>query len=594
MKKFLFFLLLGSGYTYAQTTINTPTVSGTWNLAGSPYIIQNEISVQANDVLTIEPGVEVKFQPTTRMEVLGQLIASGTFSNPIIFEAFDTTGWHNQLITTGGWSGIHIKPYAGSGTDNSIMNYCTIKDAKYGYATVMNYVEPLTIERGMKLHHATITHNQTSSGAVGSGACLRAQLYNSADTLDIDHCDFSYNDGHPSVINVTNPVGFCNFTNGHIHHNERGSGITGLLANMLIENNEIDHNNTIYDSAPLYINAEKVVVRGNHIHHNVSPDHGGVTCNYGEVTIENNFIHNNYQTDASCGISEGGGGLNLTCFSSDLNDAFFIVRNNIIANNYSALGGGGINVYQAVACITNNHIINNYSPNLGQAILITQMYSRVYMRNNLFYNQSGPGNIESYDLIHVYNGSGIWFDYNFITSNYSEVVRTGFSYTLYGDTSHNVIGTNPGIILPTADNSYLTDAGTANFNINAGSPCINAGDTIGAYSSPVDYAYNSRIVNIIDIGAYEYGGNEPSGIEQETISTPLLVFPNPTESHSNFMVDLPEPNGDLMIFDLHGKIVYHQSVNTDLCILNLGDKKGIFFIQFKGATTQGRAKIMIR
>lgn len=594
MKKLLCLAIAGASAVIAQTNISSPTVSGTWTMAGSPYIIQNEITVQANDVLTIQPGVVVKFQPTTRMEVVGQLIAAGTGNNPIIFEAFDTTQWHNELVPTGGWNGIHIKPYGGSGIDNSIINYCTLKDAKYGYAVVYNDMEPLSIERGMKLHNTTITHNQTSSGPVGSGACLRAQLYIATDTLDIDHCEFMDNNTFPSVTSITNPIGFCNFRNSHIHHNQKGSGITALLGNMLIENNEINDNNTMYDSAPLYITADKVVIRGNHIHHNVSPDHGGMNCNYGEIIVENNFIHNNYQTDASCGLSEGGGGMNITCFGADINNSFFIVRNNIIANNYSALGGGGINVFGAIACITNNHIINNYSPNLGQGILITHSDSRVYMRNNLFYNQSGPGNIENEDIVHIYNGSGIWFDHNFITANYSKVVRTSFSYILYGDTTHNVISSSPGMILPTMDNNYLTDASSANFNINAGSPCINAGDTVGAYSSAIDYANNNRIVGIVDIGAYEYGGNEQSVIASENTNTPLFIFPNPAESYSNFMVQLPEKTGRITIFDISGKTVYEQLVSSDIAVLNLGDQKGIFFIHFKGIKSQGNGKIMIK
>lgn len=585
MKRFICLTMASIGIAMAQTNIVTPDVSGTWTLAGSPYIIQNEITVQPNDVLTIQPGVIVKFHPSTRMQVFGQLIASGTNNNPIVFEAIDTTGWSNEMVPNGGWNGIHIRMYGGSGTDQTIMDHCILRDAKYGYASIQNYMEPISIDRGMKLHNTTFTHNNTSSGMYGSGACLRSQLYIATDTMDIDNCVFEYNISFPSIISVTNPTGFCNVTKTHIHHNEKGSGITGLLANMLIENNEIDHNNSMYDSAPLNITAEKVVIRGNEIHHNVSPDHGGMNCNYGEITVENNFVHNNYQTDASCGFSEGGGGINLTSYGTDINNSFFIVRNNIIANNYSALGGGGINVYEAIACITNNHIINNYTPNIGQAINIMHPNSRVYMRNNLFYNQSSPGNIESYDLIHVYNGSGIWFDYNFITSNYSTIARTSFSYTLYGDTTHNVIGTSPGMVSSTIDNNYLTDASGANFNLTPGSPCINEGDTVGAYSSNTDYAGNNRIVGLIDIGAYEYDGGEQTGISEFSAENSLTVFPNPINAYSTFMVILPESKGKLSIFDINGRMVYEQQTSSNQWTVNLEEKQGVFFMRFSGTKT---------
>lgn len=592
MKKILCIIMAVTGIAVAQTNITTPTVNGTWTLAGSPYIVQNEITVQANDILIIQPGVVVKFQPSTRLEVYGQLIASGTSANSITFEAVDTTGWYDEMIPGGGWNGVHMHPFGGSGTDNTIMNYCVLQDGKYGYSTIMNYMYPISVERGMKIHNTIFRHNQTFSGMVGSGATLWAQLYISTDTLDIDKCVFTENISFSSIISVTNPNGFCNVTNTRIHHNEKGSGITGLLANMLIENNEIDHNNTMYDSAPLNISAQEVIIRGNEIHHNVSPDHGGMNCNYGYITVENNFIHNNYQTNAACGFTEGGGGMNLTSYGTDINNSFFIVRNNIIVNNHSALGGGGINVYEAIACITNNHIINNYSPNHGQAVNIMHADSRVYMRNNLFYNQSSPGNIESYDMIHVYNGSGIWFDYNFITSNYSEIVRTMFSYTLYGDTIHNVISTNPNMISSTSDNNYLTDADGADFHISSGSPCINAGDTVGAFPSTIDYDGNNRMIGLIDIGAYEYGGGEQAGIDEISAHKDLVVFPNPIESNSTFMILLPEVKGRLSIFDIHGKMIYDQITSTDQCLINLGEQKGIFIARFSGSVN-ATAKIII-
>jgi hypothetical protein len=583
MKRILCLTIGAITLVMAQTSIITPNVSGVWTLAGSPYLIQNEITIQATDVLIIQPGVVVKFQPTTRMEVLGQLIASGSAVNPIIFEAMDTTGWHNEMTGTGGWNGIHVHPYGGTGTDNTIFDHCLLKDGKYGYATIQNYMYPMSIERGMKVHNSTFTHNQTSSGPVGSGATIWSQLYIATDTLDIDNCVFTDNISFPALISVTNPSGFCRITNTHIHHNEKGSGVVGLLANMLIENNELDHNNSEYDQAPLNITAQDVVIRGNEIHHNVSPDHGGMNCNYGNITVENNFIHNNYQTDASCGLTEGGGGMNLTCFSSDVNDAFFIVRNNIIANNHSEYGGGGINVYKAIACITNNHIINNYSPTHGKAVFIADPDSRVYMRNNLFYNQTSPGNIDSQDQVFVYSGSGIWFDYNFMTANYSQMVKTLFSYTLYGDTVHNVIGNNPGMILPTTDNSYLTDADLANFNINSGSPCINEGDTVGAFISTIDYDNNNRLVGIIDIGAYEYDGGQQSGLEEfHNNPASLFVYPNPAEVFTVFKVALPESQGRLTIYDVNGKVVYNQLVFSSVATIQLADK-GIFFIEFIGS-----------
>jgi len=586
MKRLLWITLCLFCGLYAQTTITGPNVSGVWTTAGSPYIVQNEISITANDILTIQPGVVVKFEPATRLEVFGQLIASGSSTQLIRFESSDTTNWFNENTTDGGWNGIHIHPYGGSIPDQTILSYCVLQDVKYGFSNLQNFRNPLWIERGMKMQNCRITHNQTSTGIYGAGPAVYAQLYISTDTFKIDKCSFSDNTAHPSIITVQGSVGYFRITNTHIYQNFRGSGITGNGCRVLVENNEIDNNYAVYDSAPLYLTTIDAIVRGNNIHHNVSPDHGGITCNYGNTLVENNFIHNNYQSDAACGLTEGGGGINITCFGSDINNGFFIVRNNIIANNYSALGGGGINVYEAITAITNNHIINNHSTGFGKSVFINHPSSKVYMRSNLLYNQTSPGMPDTTGLVHIYNGSSLWFDYNFIPSGYSRSVVTGFSYMLYGDTTHNIISTNPGLINPTPDNDYLTDAGQADFSLSGSSICINRGDTVGAFPAMFDYTGNNRFVGIIDIGAFEYQNiQEPVGID-EAPAAQLNIYPNPAEMSGGFNVVLPENKGKIVIYDLTGKQVFYQPVTQQIQRIDFNpESKGIYLVHFYGKTT---------
>lgn len=56
------FVLLFVGELISQTNITSDiTTNTTWNISGSPYIIQNSITVQNGVSLTIDPGVEIKF-----------------------------------------------------------------------------------------------------------------------------------------------------------------------------------------------------------------------------------------------------------------------------------------------------------------------------------------------------------------------------------------------------------------------------------------------------------------------------------------------------------------------------------------------------
>ncbi|GAB4098176.1 hypothetical protein [Sinomonas halotolerans] len=70
-------------------TNQTLTANTTWTTAGSPYWIQNELTINAGVRLTIEPGVVVKIgNPSDRygrISVNGQLIALGTSAAPVVF-----------------------------------------------------------------------------------------------------------------------------------------------------------------------------------------------------------------------------------------------------------------------------------------------------------------------------------------------------------------------------------------------------------------------------------------------------------------------------------------------------------------------------
>ena len=69
----------------AQTNITNDdiTTSTTWNISDSPFIIKNSITVNTGVSLTIDPGVEVRFDGSHSISVFGRIGAVGTSTNQI-------------------------------------------------------------------------------------------------------------------------------------------------------------------------------------------------------------------------------------------------------------------------------------------------------------------------------------------------------------------------------------------------------------------------------------------------------------------------------------------------------------------------------
>lgn len=558
--------------TFSQTIINVSFVSGNWTLSGSPYIVQNDITLLTGQSLSVESGVTVKFEPETNFMVNGVLIADG-----VTFEASDTNQWHDESTTQGGWNGIHFMPI--TGTDSSVFNNNIIRDCKFGYPSAVLYSNAFTCNRSLDITNCLFEHNTSGTGFYVSEGIVMLATQDPSDTIFFDKCTVKENISVFGIIRTMNYWdGQTTISNSRIFDNSVGSAISGTWNNLIIENNEIYQNVSQLDNSAVKLSMGNVVVKSNKIHHNECEQLATVGCRSGQITIENNLICNNYQTNPDCGLLAGGGAIHLAHNEGSVpfSDTYYIVRNNVIANNRSEYGGGAIYVYKAKTTVSNNQIVNNTAVN-GNEILINDPLSDVYMKNNLFFGVN-----DSLDFIRVESANNIEFDYNFIQSNYTGSFLIYSAFNLVGDTTHNVIGSDPMIVDPTTDNLYTTNAVLKNFNVFPTSPCINAGDTAYAYTSTIDYLNNDRIVDIIDIGAFEYQNdvNLPD-LKQQLMK--FEVYPNPAQLGSIISIQTSETTGNIVIYDIQGKPVktlttYSSSVTCDLS----GLASGVYFIHKEG------------
>jgi len=166
------------GTKVVQATDVSGNVSGNWILAGSPYIVTANATVQNGATLIIDPSVEVRFAQNTSLIVFGTLTAIGNLSSTITFTASSTTP------SAGFWQNIG---FSGSGANGKI-SYCEIKYAKQAVY--------LGNTSGIVITNNFIHDNKGNDGAAASPGQVGCGIYLSSSTnITISNNTISSNTG---------------------------------------------------------------------------------------------------------------------------------------------------------------------------------------------------------------------------------------------------------------------------------------------------------------------------------------------------------------------------------------------------------------
>jgi hypothetical protein len=560
IKKLFTLLLITHLSLWAQAATNIPAGNvgaATWNLAGSPYLIAGNITVTST--LNIQAGVEVVFLAHAQLKVNGILRAIGSQSQPIVFKRDDTTGWYNDATPNGGWRGIFFNEF--NGVDSSLLSYCIVQDVKHGINGVQNDNAALLIfNRGIKISHCEFHHNQSKVGqSVGStivGSTKPGQLF------EVEFCNIHHNINRVAAFKFDNYLGgSTRVHDNRFHHNTEGGTIFTLFTEMLFENNEVDSNsNSQIGLGTIRVDGGHNIVRGNKIHHNVNQRLAAMACTFGKTTIEKNLICNNQMLDANCGFTDGGGGIHISHNNNSPWDSTeYIVRDNIVANNFTNFFGGGIYIHSCKAWVFNNHFIRNKATSDGAALQVFGVTNQVYIQNNLFFgNESTNYGIKK--DIRIAAGTFYTFDYNWIEYPFYEICEAS-NITLNGDTSHNVINANPQLVNPTTISGHTDNALLRDFHLMTNSTCINAGHLQNITIAPTDYYGLVRISGPkIDIGAHEFFIQLSEGVN-DIDPFQVMLYPNPVSTQCNISF-AKVGEYTITLYDLTGKSLSTQHTNT--------------------------------
>jgi len=155
-------LLLCLENSSGQTNISAGNVSGTWTKDKSPYLINGNITIGANQKLTIDPGVEVRFSGSYVLSVQGCLNATGVEGDSIRFTVTDKSAFGSSSFV--GWQGIRFQNVVHD--DSSALRYCVLEYGKPNTGAEGNNGGALFIKGfgRLTLRNTTLRNNQAFFG----------------------------------------------------------------------------------------------------------------------------------------------------------------------------------------------------------------------------------------------------------------------------------------------------------------------------------------------------------------------------------------------------------------------------------------------
>jgi parallel beta-helix repeat protein len=306
------------------TNVSGPiSVDTTWDIGGSPYIVVGNVTVMNGITLTIDPGVEVRFDGNYSLSVDGTLDAIGSNANMIAFTSNSLTPAWND------WLAIFV-----NSTGTATMDYCSVSYSMSGIF-LNNTSDNLIAHSVITANNLTgvylfeSTNNEISNNSISANGMTGIFSFNSSfnDIIDNDivgnlHAGMAagyglyfFNTGNTNVLN--NNISF------------NGMASSGNIIAMDASDNTFRNNEIFGADFGMMIMSALLPSSGNTIRNNEIGSHTtfGISL---MMSNDNEFYTNN--------ISSNGFGISLMMSSGNL-----LHHNNMIENTFQAMDDSNAN-----------------------------------------------------------------------------------------------------------------------------------------------------------------------------------------------------------------------------------------------------------
>jgi hypothetical protein len=522
IRAIFFFMVIILGPTMqGQTIIPGGYVSGTWDLSGSPYFIEDDILIHPDSTLTIDAGTNVLFFSKKLLEIQGQLIVNGELGDFVYF-----TG--DQDTTT--WYGLFFNTTDTSITDSSILLNADIFHCEGHPCMTIDHSSRL------RINGCTIRYGDSFRG--GGISCISSNPYFEdmlvAHNYALDGAGISLDHSSPLMVN-------CSIYQNTAYGAGGGMAIFDY-SNPLIIHCQMTGNQSTGSGGGVYINNASPVFRNTIIDWNEGAIGGSSLYSGGGVSVKLAchplFENCNFRGNQS--HREGGG---IASFSeNEIINCFFRENSALVKGGAVYLSSGNL----IVSHLTNCTFSSNESPQ-GNALAVLNHTG--VLRNCILWhsNPSNPGS-----LIHL-DATYVW---NVMDAGYSDIQNGQAGIELAGAADYIWDLRNLEL-----DPQFLPETCELSWN----SPCIEAGtpDTSGLNLPEYDLNGNPRIANgLVDIGAYEY--QLPLGIPSAgwrtkfQIQNEFRIFPNPARDWVAIDFEFRIQNALFQILSIDGKVLLEE------------------------------------